>query len=499
MIGLRAFQVSILFALSRAGFLEPHDASTRSDAQIKAEANRRASLRKEVFQLRSRLESTEERIRKLYGPGGKLSKSKWAPRAKSWYAKFLAKVHAGGPMSVQLQHLHEAKEGLEDLAAVMSSSGHHMLAQNRKEQEELLLGILVTRRNLPFEKQLEVLLSSDYNNALPMLDMLEALRKAGDFRTPLANQVADYLDMHPEQSAAPGHAFEKSEKTLYPKKAAEAQSGMAEVSAGEVAAAISGKEDGGHSKAAATTRAAQVEALATKDDLAQAIATTPTKKETEEASQAFPEEMAQAEEEAKQTVAQLEEDAEPAEETDEQELQQQSFLAISVKAGRHSLHEGRDSTLIALQHHLSHLKSTVRQKLEAEKAQLDILLAAATRRKDSATNDARKFLFIAKAERRTFSKELAVDKLRIHAMQDAVDAVRSGNVEAVQAARIKIRRLEEEARQHRTNKFLVLLGIGQDSSSEDCPYCVAQCMEKCHTAGKSYVSCLTGCADAKTA
>lgn len=498
MIGLRAFQVSILFALSRAGFLEPHDASTRSDAQIKAEANRRASLRKEVFQLRSRLESTGERIRKLYGPGGKLSKSNWAPLAKSWYAKFHAKVHAGGPMSVQLQRLHEAKEGLKDLAPLMSSSGHRMLAQNRKEQEELLLGILLTRRNLPFEKQLEVLLSSDYS-ALPMLDMLEALRKAGDFRTPLANQVADYLDMHPDLSAAPVHAFKKSEKTLYPKKAAEAQSGMAEVAAGDVAAAISGKEDGGHSKAAATTRAAQVEVLATKDDLAQAIATTPTKKETEEASQAFPEEMAQAEEEAKQTVAQLEEDAEPTEETNEQQLQQESFLAISFKAGRKPLHEGRDSTLIALQHHLSHLKSTVRQKLEAEKAQLDILLAAATRRKDSATNDARKFLFIAKAEKRTFSKELAVDKLRIHAMQDAVDAVRSGNVEAVQAARIKIRRLEEEARQHRTNKFLVLLGIGQDSSSEDCPYCVAQCMEKCHTAGKSYVSCLTGCADAKTA
>lgn len=494
MIGLRAFQVFILFALSRAGFLKPHDASTRSDAQIKAEANRRASLRKEVFQLRSRLESAGERIRKLYGPGGKLSKSNSAPRAKSWYAKFHAKVHAGGPMSLQLRHLHEAKEGLKDLGPVLSSSGHHMLAQNRKEQEELLLGILVTRRKLPFEKQLEVLLTSDYN-ALPMLGMLEALRKAGDFRTPLANQVADYLDTHPEPSAAPGRAVAKSEKTLYPKKAAEAQSGMAGVAAGEVAAAISGKEDGGQSKPAATTRAAKVEAPATNDDLAQAqaIATTPTKKETEEASQAFPEEMAQAEEEAKQTVAQLEGDDEPAEETQERQLQQQSLLSISFKAGRQI-----DSTLTALQRHLSHLKSTVHQKLEAEKAQLDILLAAATRRKDSATIDARKFLFIAKTERRTFSKELAVDKLRIHAMQDAVDAVRSGNVEAVQAARNKIQRLEEEARQHRTNKFLVLLGIGQDSSSEDCPYCVAQCMEKCHTAGRSYVSCLTGCADDKT-
>lgn len=497
MVSLRAVQVFILVALSRAGFLEPHDASTRSDVQIKTEAHRRASLRNEVFQLRSRLESTGERIKKLYALGGKLSKSKWAPHAKSWYAKFHAKVHAGGPMSLQLQRLHEAKDSLSDLDPVITGSGEHTLASSRKEQEELLLGILVTRRNLPFEKQLEVLLSSEYN-ALPMLDMLVALRKASDWKTPLANQVADYLDTHPALPASPEKTVAKSKKTLHPKKAVEAQSGMAAVAAGEVAAAVSGNEDGGHSQAAAKIRTAD---LATKDDLAQtqAIAKTPTQKETEQASQAFPEEMAQAEEEAKQTIAELEGDADQVEETHDKRLQQQSLLAISFKAGRKLLHEGSDSTLIALQNHLSHLKSTVRQKLEAEKAQLDILLAAATRRKDSATDDARKFLFIAKAERRTFSKELAVDKQRIHAMQDAVDAVHSGKVEAVQAAQNEIRRLEEVARKHRTNKFLVLLGIGQDSSSGDCPYCVAQCMEKCHTAGTSYVGCLTGCADAKTA
>jgi len=30
----------------------------------------------------------------------------------------------------------------------------------------------------------------------------------------------------------------------------------------------------------------------------------------------------------------------------------------------------------------------------------------------------------------------------------------------------------------------------------DCPYCAAQCVDKCHTAGKPYVQCLTDCADA---
>jgi len=32
--------------------------------------------------------------------------------------------------------------------------------------------------------------------------------------------------------------------------------------------------------------------------------------------------------------------------------------------------------------------------------------------------------------------------------------------------------------------------------NRDCPYCAAQCVDKCHTAGKPYVTCLTDCADA---
>jgi hypothetical protein len=33
-------------------------------------------------------------------------------------------------------------------------------------------------------------------------------------------------------------------------------------------------------------------------------------------------------------------------------------------------------------------------------------------------------------------------------------------------------------------------------TKRDCPYCVAQCVDKCHNDGKPYVTCLTDCADA---
>jgi len=32
--------------------------------------------------------------------------------------------------------------------------------------------------------------------------------------------------------------------------------------------------------------------------------------------------------------------------------------------------------------------------------------------------------------------------------------------------------------------------------NRDCPYCAAQCVDKCHSAGKPYVQCMTDCADA---
>lgn len=483
MMGLRVVQLFILVALSRAGFMKRHGASTPNDAQIEDEA-----LRQQVLQLRSQMEAVGERMNKLYGREGNLSTSKAAPGVQSWYVKFEAMVHAGGPMSSQLKSLEEAQASLFSFSNVISIARREELLAQR-DQKQLLLGLLMSCRRSPFEKQLDALLSSagDYK-ALPMLDMLKYLRKRDDFQTPVAIQVADYLDDHPEQPASPDTVVARSGKLLEAEKAAETQSGIAEKPVRE-AAAVPNKDASAMTQAISNlVRAKQVTAMPhhTHPVDAQALQ---GQKETEEPTKDFSDEVAQAEEEAMSIVAQAE----------DSQLQKQSLLAISLEAGRSPLQKGSGSTLEALQNHLSHLKDTVRQKLIAEKDQLNILLAASTRRKDSSADEARKLLLVAKAEGRIFSKGLAVDRERIEALQDAVDAVRSGNVKAVQAARKRIRSLQQEARLHRTNKFLVLLGIGQNSSSEDCPYCVAQCMEKCHTAGKSYVSCLTGCADAKTA
>jgi hypothetical protein len=42
----------------------------------------------------------------------------------------------------------------------------------------------------------------------------------------------------------------------------------------------------------------------------------------------------------------------------------------------------------------------------------------------------------------------------------------------------------------------LFIQLAASITNRDCPYCVAQCVDKCHSAGKPYVQCLTDCADA---
>merc|ERR1719272_1596760 len=42
----------------------------------------------------------------------------------------------------------------------------------------------------------------------------------------------------------------------------------------------------------------------------------------------------------------------------------------------------------------------------------------------------------------------------------------------------------------------MFIQLSNSIMNRDCPYCAAQCVDKCHQAGKPYVQCMTDCADA---
>jgi hypothetical protein len=102
---------------------------------------------------------------------------------------------------------------------------------------------------------------------------------------------------------------------------------------------------------------------------------------------------------------------------------------------------------------------------------------------------------LAKREDRNFKKWAALRMHDINAMKDAVAGVKKGDMKAVARARNALE-ASLKALQGQTGGFLYFIQLGHKLVNRDCPYCVAQCVDKCHQDGNPYVQCLTSCADA---
>jgi hypothetical protein len=100
-----------------------------------------------------------------------------------------------------------------------------------------------------------------------------------------------------------------------------------------------------------------------------------------------------------------------------------------------------------------------------------------------------------KQDQRQFLKNSAVAKHDIQTMKEAIEAVKKGDLSGLASAQKALDKSMEMAKA-RQGKFLVFVQLVHQTEQLDCPYCVAQCVDKCHNDGKPYVTCLTDCADA---
>lgn len=100
-----------------------------------------------------------------------------------------------------------------------------------------------------------------------------------------------------------------------------------------------------------------------------------------------------------------------------------------------------------------------------------------------------------KREERQFKKWAATRQHDINTMKMAVDAVKKGDMKELDHARSALQD-SLKALQSSNGGFLVLLQQGHQLMERDCPYCAAQCVDKCHQEGHPYVQCMTDCADA---
>lgn len=144
-----------------------------------------------------------------------------------------------------------------------------------------------------------------------------------------------------------------------------------------------------------------------------------------------------------------------------------------------------ETRLHALEHEYE-----VREKLHEKK-----VADFAVQFKKAKARDQHTIHIIQKREERNFKKFAAIRKHDIKAMKDAVDGVKKGDMKAVQRARAALE-TSLKAMQSQTGGFLYLIQMGHTLMKRDCPYCAAQCVDKCHQAGNPYVKCLTDCADA---
>lgn len=100
-----------------------------------------------------------------------------------------------------------------------------------------------------------------------------------------------------------------------------------------------------------------------------------------------------------------------------------------------------------------------------------------------------------KREERKFQKWAAVRKHDIDTMKAAVEAVKKGDMKALRKAQDALTD-SIKAMQTQTGGFLYLIQLAHAALQKDCPYCAAQCVDKCHSDGHSYTQCLSECADA---
>jgi len=104
-----------------------------------------------------------------------------------------------------------------------------------------------------------------------------------------------------------------------------------------------------------------------------------------------------------------------------------------------------------------------------------------------------------KKEDRDYMKTHALMQHDVVTLKKAIESIKHGDMKALAEAQ-KALMHSMEAMKSSTGDFLHFLQLSEwttaDSSAKDCPYCKAQCLEKCHNDGHSFMECMGTCENA---
>mmetsp|Transcript_26452 Transcript_26452/g.58151 ORF Transcript_26452/g.58151 Transcript_26452/m.58151 type:complete len:373 (+) Transcript_26452:41-1159(+) len=177
-------------------------------------------------------------------------------------------------------------------------------------------------------------------------------------------------------------------------------------------------------------------------------------------------------------------------------LDAQSNAPLAVHNQTSGNHSGPDMSRIlqALNLRISNLEEGAAHRRKLHESEMESYDAAINR-----TSNSTRMVKLIRRRRKAAEREfMRLDSLTQHdlkGMKEAVKAIQNGDIAAV--TRIQ-KALQEslQAMQAQSGGFLHLIQLGHRVAQLDCPYCAAQCVDACHSAGNAFTVCLGKCADA---
>lgn len=148
-----------------------------------------------IKQQRSKIERLAFGLQAVLDSHSAFARSKIAPGLKVFATKLHAVLKETDRMSDRLlamRKLLAAQEGMATLTGELTSRQEELMKEDVQQNENLLLGVLMTRQREPMAKQLELLKSDDFAS----LPVSKALLAEHDGKTPLFAQAGEYLDKH---------------------------------------------------------------------------------------------------------------------------------------------------------------------------------------------------------------------------------------------------------------------------------------------------------------
>lgn len=156
----------------------------------------------------------------------------------------------------------------------------------------------------------------------------------------------------------------------------------------------------------------------------------------------------------------------------------------------------RVNTIVqSLERRLHQLETAEERRQKVHSTEMKELDKRANLKGKNNTHAAHHALVLKRVLHRKFQKESALAKKDIRSMRSAINAIKTGDMAALRRAQLALKESLKSMESH-GGGFLYLIQIVHRSEGLDCPFCAAQCVEKCHNEGKSYTTCLTDCADA---